>query len=203
MDFLTETYVDDAEFKNQDYANQEIKGKEVRDSVFKGCSFASAALKDCTFRGCRFVGCDLSMVSVKNSQLSNVEFVGCKLIGINWTEAIWEKGGLFRAVDFDDCSLNYSTFFGLKLPKLKLIKCIAREVDFGEADLTEGVFSHTDFMGSIFMHTDLTKADFVHAVNYTIPVKDNVVKGAKFSLPEAIALLRHLDIELVDPDDKV
>jgi len=50
-----------------------------------------------------------------------------------------------------------------------MIGCVAREVDFGGADLTEGVFTGTDFAGSIFTKTNLTEADFVGALSYNIP----------------------------------
>jgi hypothetical protein len=42
----------------------------------------------------------------------------------------------------------------------------------------------------------LTKADFRKAFNYGIDFKFNNLKKAKFSLPEAIALLTSLDIIL-------
>jgi uncharacterized protein YjbI with pentapeptide repeats len=138
-------------------------------------------------------------VHVKSSQFSSVQFEGCKVIGINWTEASWQKGGFFRLIDFHDCTLNYSSFFGLKLKGIKITQSTAREVDFGETDLTAGVFDHTDFSGSIFMHTDLTEADFTTATNYSISAKNNTLKKTKFALPEAMSLLYSLDIILVDP----
>ena len=47
-------------------------------------------------------------------------------------------------------------------------------------------------------NTVLEGADFSHARNYKIDVTKNRIKGAKFKLPDAIALLRSLDIVLVD-----
>lgn len=198
VDLLTNSYIEDAEFKGQDYAGKEIKFKEIIDTRFIRCAFPDAFFNECHFKNCLFEQCDLSMVRVKSSRFSSVQFENCKAIGINWTEASWEKGGFFRLIDFDNCALNYSSFFGLKLHKIKMIRCTALEADFGEADLTGAIFSHTDFSGSIFMHTNLTEADFVNATNYNISAKNNTIKKAKFSLPEAMSLLRSLDIVLVD-----
>lgn len=105
-------------------------------------------------------------------------------------------------IDFNDCSLNYSTFFGLKLNGIRITHCIAREVDFGEADLTRAVFDGTDLAGSLFMHTNLTEADFTKASNYSISAKHNQLMKTKFSLPEAMSLLYGLDIILVDPQNE-
>lgn len=200
MDLLADTYLDGAEFKGQDYAGKTIKFKEIIDTKFIRCTFTDAFFQECQFKNCAFSQCDLSMMRVKSSRFSDVTFEKCKAVGINWTEASWEKGGFFRLIDFDDCALNYSSFFGLKLSKMKVVKCAALEVDFGEADLTGADFAHTDFSGSIFMHTNLTDANFVHATNYNISAKSNTLKKTKFSLPEAMSLLRSLDIVLVDGD---
>lgn len=202
MDLLNDTYIENAEFKNLDYSKREIKFKELVDTSFTRCIFVESFFNECRFRNCQFTKCDLSMLHVKSSQFSSVQFEGCKAIGINWTEASWQKGGFFRLIDFNDCTLNYSTFFGLKLKSIKITKSIAREVDFGETDLTGGLFDGTNFSGSNFMHTDLTEADFTNATNYSISPKNNILKKTKFALPEAMSLLYNLDIIIVNPSNE-
>jgi len=198
MDLLHGPDIEGGRFKNLDYSKKTIKAKTIVDTTFTRCVFAEAVFQECLFHNCVFEKCDLSMLQVKNSQFTGVQFDSCKMMGINWTEAAWQKGGLLRPISFHDCTLNYASFFGLKLKDLKLTHCVAREVDFGEADLTGGVFAETDFAGSIFMHTNLTEADFTSAANYRISPSDNVLKKTKFSLPEAISLLYALDIILVE-----
>ena len=51
-------------------------------------------------------------------------------------------------------------------------------------------------MGTLFHNCDLSRSDFSGALNYSIDVRTNQVKQAKFSLPEAIALLQALDIRI-------
>jgi uncharacterized protein YjbI with pentapeptide repeats len=56
--------------------------------------------------------------------------------------------------------------------------------DFGKSDLT----------GSTFHNSNLSKANFIGAINYSINPLTNKLSKAKFSKPEALSLLDHLDI---------
>ncbi len=202
MNLLNDQVIEEAEFKNQDYSGAQLSFKEIDEVIFTRCNFANVVFNECQLRRCRFIGCDLSSIQVRHSRFADIQFEGCQMVGINWTEATWQKGGFFRLIDFDDCTLNYSSFFGLKLPKMKMLKCVAREVDFGEADLSESVFTDTDFSGAIFTRTNLTRADFTGARHYMINPQHNTLKKTKFALPEALNLLHGLDIILTDEDGK-
>ena len=120
------------------------------------------------------------------------------MVGINWSEASWPKRGLLRSIDLIRCAISHSTFIGLSLRRMQIAECLARDVDFTEADLSQADCRHTDFAQSRFLHTDLTKADFTGATNYAIAPNLNVLKKTKFSLPEAMSLLYGLDIILED-----
>ena len=102
------------------------------------------------------------------------------------------RGRIFK------CIINYSIFTDLDLGGTRIERCVAKEADFRGTNLAGANLSHTDFSGSFFKHTVLEGADFSHARNYRIDVNLNKLKGAKFMLPEAIALLRSLDIVLVE-----
>jgi len=49
-----------------------------------------------------------------------------------------------------------------------------------------------------FFNPNLTRADWRGARNYALRPIDNTLKKARFALPEAIALLYGLDLELDD-----
>jgi fluoroquinolone resistance protein len=98
------------------------------------------------------------------------------------------------SLEFEGCNVSYSNFFGLPVTRIALKDCVAREVEFGEADLSEAVFTGTDFQGAVFLHTNLTRAEFSGARNYAIDPTANTIKGAVFTLPEAVSLLRGFDI---------
>jgi len=97
---------------------------------------------------------------------------------------------------FINSQLDYSNFRFLKLAKIKMVKCQAKEVDFIETDLSGGDFRETDFEKSRFFKTNLSHADFKGARNYLIDPANNVLKKTRFSLPEAMGLLQGLDIIL-------
>lgn len=190
------------EFVNEHFKEVAYKGEEISneflDCTFSDCSFGEVLFKNCRFHDCVFSRCDLSLAKVVGSSFQNTRFEKSKVIGINWTLASWSKFLQKSPVHFYECVLDYSTFIGLSLKAIRIIECRARDVDFSEADLSEVDFSNTDLSGSHFRHTSLIKANFESASNYSIDVNLNEVSQARFSLPEAVSLLRSLDIVLVE-----
>lgn len=168
-----------------------IQNKEFENCVFEKCIFIECIFDNCRFIDCTFLGCSISAAKPFNSQFTSVVFKDSKVMGFDWT-----KAKNVRALHFERCDISYSNLSFLKLPELKLLECLAHEVNFNEADLSSGIFTKTDFLGSIFSHTNLTKADFRKAFNYGIDINFNILKKAQFSLPEATSLLTSLDIEL-------
>ncbi len=147
---------------------------------------------------CTFSGCDLSLTQIPKSNFTSAYFERTKFIGVDWARADWSRGNLGGPLSFSDCVLNYCTFIGLSLRGFACTDSLAREVDFREADLTNGDFSGTDLSGSIFMNTVLDGADFRAASNYNISPMENSISKAVFSLPEGISLLYSMDIQLED-----
>ncbi len=132
-----------------------------------------------------------------NSTFRDVVFEQSKVVGVNWTEATWGlKGGILNSITFEESTLNYSTFIGIGLRGIKIKKCVAKDVDFADADLTGADFRETDLTDSRFLHSNLTGADFRNARGYAISPTLNTLKKTQFSLPEAMALLYGLDIIL-------
>lgn len=166
-----------------------IKGVTFEECRFEDCSFITCKFEGCRFLGTTFSGCVLSAVVPMNSRFDEATFKNCKVIGIDWT-----RTAETRKLRFTDCQLNYSNFRFLALPGLKMERCEVKDADFIEAKLKGASFAGSDLEKSRFFKTDLTGADFRRAVNYSIDPGTNTLKGAKFSLPEAIALLESLDI---------
>jgi uncharacterized protein YjbI with pentapeptide repeats len=190
-------------YEDQRFEGLALGGETISFKEFEGCTFARCSFLETTFRNCRFVDCafhdcDLSLVRVQGCSFSNTKFEDSQLVGVNWTEASWPKRGLLRAIGFSRCALSHSTFLGLTLQQVTMAHCIAHDVDFAEADLSEADCRYTDFAGSRFLHTDLTGADFTGATEYAINASLNALKGAKFSLPEAMALLYGLEVVLTE-----
>lgn len=170
-------------------SGEKISGKEFEECTFTDCSFMECTFQKCKFISCTFQDCMFSVVTPTDSRFIEVRFRDSKVIGFDWTQAAH-----IHDISFERCRINYSSFRLLKLPKLKITDCEAKETDFTESDISEGVFTGTDFERSIFSKTILAKADFTGAKNYTIDVRHNTVKKAKFSIPEALSLLYSLDV---------
>jgi uncharacterized protein YjbI with pentapeptide repeats len=194
-----------AVYVNERFEAACLKGAELTDAEFHECAFARCALTEailrrCRFSHCTFQACDLSLARVLDSQFVAARFEGSKLIGVNWAEADWSALRLGSPLSFADCALSHSTFIGLDLPGLTVRDCAATNVDFREAHLARADFSGTDLAEALFQNTDLSGADLSAARNYRIVPGQNVLKGARFSLPEALALLYSMDIVLEDDE---
>jgi uncharacterized protein YjbI with pentapeptide repeats len=100
------------------------------------------------------------------------------------------------AVHFENCVLNISSFYQMKIKKTKFINTSLQEVDFTNTDLNSSLFDKCDLAGAVFHNTILEKADFKTAYNYSIDPAANKIKKARFSLPAVIGLLNSYDIEV-------
>lgn len=197
-DFNQQDVFLDVHFNKLNVAGQEFFDKEFDTCTFSGCNFSDVIFNKCKFYECKFEQCNLSMMNVKECSFFDVIFEECKIIGINWTKAAWPRIKLNSPFKFNKCILNNSSFFGLSLKEIVMCECKAKEVDFRESDCTEANFTYTDFAESLFGKTNLSAADFSEAINYNIDIFNNVIKKAKFTLPDAISLLKYLDIEIRD-----
>ncbi len=193
---------DEKEITERTFEGLMLKGAEISSRtfyacVFRGCDLTGASLRFCRFRDCRFESCNLSLVRAGASVFDGAVFKDSKLTGVNWTEADWKKLRLSGPPEFRGCVLTDCSFLGLKLGGAVFRDCLARETDFREADLSGADFSGTDLSGALFNGTDLRDADLSEARSYAIDPGKNRVKGARFSLPEAMSLLYCLDIKVV------
>jgi fluoroquinolone resistance protein len=191
-----ETLLDRSYFYRQTIKNVIISKRTLFDKEFEECTFSKISFTVCRFERCKFIDCKfnesiLSAIKPIDSVFRNVEFTNSKVIGLDWT--------MSKNIDsftFKSCQINYSNFRFLKLPKSKFFNCIAKDVDFTEADLSGSDFSGTDFENSRFFKTNLFGCDLRNAKNYYIDIKTNNIRKAKFSYPEALNLLGSLDIEV-------
>ena len=192
----TEKECTDVVFEGLDLKGKAVTARTFYGCLFRNCDFTGVTFKCCRFNDCRFESCNLSLAVVQGSSFSNTSFKDSKLAGVNWTEAAWPTLKLPAALEFTSCVLSDCNFLGLSLNGCKLTRCLAREADFRETDLSGADLTHTDFTGSLFGKTDLRGANLDQARNYAISVADNKVKDARFSMPEAMALLYCLDIKI-------
>lgn len=192
------TATEPSEWADETFRDLDRPGAVVRCSTFEDCRFEGCTLRETRFVECRFLDCtfeagDLSLVKFTDTRLAGVTFRGTKLVGVDWTLA----ASLARLC-FDGCALDYGTFVGLDLTEATLARSMAREAQFDDANLTRADCRESDFEGARFANTRLVGADLRGARNYAIDPRSCPVRGARFTLPEAVALLRGLEIRLED-----
>lgn len=184
----------DVVFEKIDHSEKRLSGKSFSSCTFVQCTFTKTIFSECTFEDCTFDRCDLSMIQVKGSTFSQIKLNGCKAIGILWFDIRIPFARHAFSLTCTDTNISYSSFFGMNLKKVKFSQCVAKEVDFSECNMQEAELRGCDLEGARFAGTDLTGADLRGAQNYQIDIQGTKVRGAKFSLPEATALLHSLGI---------
>jgi uncharacterized protein YjbI with pentapeptide repeats len=130
------------------------------------------------------------MVKMLQTTLNDAKFTDCKMLGINYEHC----NAFLFTVDFENCILNFSSFYKRVLKKTSFRNCSLQEVDFIESDLTGSVFDKCDMKDARFENTVLDKTDFRTAINYTIDPQVNKLKKTQFSLTGLPGLLSGYDI---------
>lgn len=97
---------------------------------------------------------------------------------------------------FENCQLNHSIFYKMKLGRTSFNNSQLQEVDFTEADLKKVPLCNCDLLNAIFNNTNLEKADLSKSKNYSINPEINKIKGAKFCFPDVAGLLDVYEIEI-------
>lgn len=167
---------------------------EYEACTFKHCDFSRADLSGFLFIDCEFFHCNLSLARLLKTTFNDVKFKDCKIIGIHLENC--NEFGL--SVDFENCILDHSSFYKMKLKKTSFRHTQLREVDLTDADLTAAIFHNCDLTGAKFENTILEKADFRTAFNYAIDPEASKIKKAKFSRAGLEGLLTKYDIDITD-----
>jgi len=183
---------EDKIFDSIDYAEKRLPTAAYIDCHFINCDFSKANISASDFIGCRFNGCNLSLAVVENTGLKDIAFKDCKMVGIDFSKC----SNFLFAVQFENCPLDYSSFYGKKMKKTIFRNCSLKEADFTETDLQMAIFSHCDLINTSFVQSNLEKADFRTARNYTFDPEINRMKKAKFSADGVIGLLAKFNLEI-------
>ncbi len=198
---LLESYTtyDDQTLDGVEFTSGQVYETEFDNCVFKGCDFQETEFMACRFNDCEFIDCNLNMITIKDCSFREVWFKQTKAVGINWLAADWPKLISASPINFQDSQLDYSTFIGLTLKKIKFNGCSLKDIEFSDADLSEADFRDAVLTSSRFNNTNLTKARFDGATDYKIDITRNRIGKTKFSVPEAYSLLHNIEqIILVD-----
>ena len=172
--------------------NVEKYAEEYENCVFKNCSFSESDVSSIKFMECRFENCDWSSAKLTDTCFREVAFKNCKMLGLRFEDC----NPLLLEFSFDDCVLDFSTFYGLTIRQTPFVNCSLKEVDFGTADLTGSVFRNSLLERVVFDRTNLEKVDFREAIRFEIDPSINKLKGALFGRENLSGLVSHLGIKI-------
>ncbi len=180
MSFFTEQI-----YKDLDYTKLPLSISEYEHCTFDQCNFSTLDLRGIHFENCTFRSCDMSNVKVPDVSFQHVKFEQCKMLGIHFHAS----NPFLLEFIFQNCQLDYCSFYNLKIKKSKFINCRLTEADFTQADLTASDFQGSDLSGAIFDRTITEKVDFRNALHYSIDPERNRVRGARFDMDGLPGLL--------------
>lgn len=178
-------------FSKANFKTSEL-AKEYEECQFDQCDFSTADLTDISFIECTFKDCDLSNAILSNTSFKDIVFDQCKMLGMHFNDC----NKFLLEMNFQDCVLNFSSFYQLKLRNVRFKNCQLQEVDFSSADLTNASFTNCDLLSALFDNTILEKADLRDSFNYSFDPEVNYIDKAKFSKESVIGLLSKYDISI-------
>lgn len=182
----------DAIFDKIDYKDNLLPAGEYENCQFTNCDFANSNLSSIKFIECRFTECNLSMVKTVKTVFNDCQFNNCKMLGIRFDQC----SEFALSFQFDNCTLNHSSFYTSKIRNTVFKNSALQEVDFTETDLTSAVIDNCNLADATFENTILEKADLRRSYNYSIDPEKNRVKKAKFSLSAVAGLLGKYQLDI-------
>lgn len=185
-------YYEDQVLEGLELTEENLNEKEFESCEFVRCDLSKSDLSGAVFIDCVFRDCNLSLVKLKEAAFKTVDLFDCKIVGVDFGKC----SDFLFAVSFQNCQLDYSSFFQKKLKATRFADCSLKESDFTSADLTSAVFHNCDLMKASFVQSNLEKTDFRTAFNYSLDPELNRVKGAKFSHAGIAGLLGKYDIKI-------
>lgn len=189
---MDKSYTQDKTFQGITFSIENPAKGDYENCSFINCSFAESDLSRINFIECKFMNCDFSMAKVNNTGFQSATFKNCKLLGLILSDC----NKFLLSANFDDCILNLSSFYKLKIKGTKFKNCNLREVDFTETDLTGSSFDNCDLAGALFNNTLLEKVDFLTSYNFSIDPEINQIKKAKFSMASIVGLLDKYNLDI-------
>lgn len=183
---------EDTKFSSVDFSKYNIAGCLFENCFFESCRFNEITLNKCTFNSCVFSECEIVLTKFANTTLNEAAFLNCKLTGVNLSDC--NDFGL--SLEFNGSILDYVVISGKKLKKTDFTACRINNSDFTDIDFKESDFSETIFENTAFRNCNLEKCDFRTSSGYEIDPALNVIRNARFTLPEAQSFLLFLGIKI-------
>ena len=188
-------------YEGETFRGLSLSGEAVENLSFRECEFVDSVfsgvtVRNSSFRSCRFTRCRIELPHGFSTSMQNLEIDGCFLSGVQWFE--FSSGNRYVPLfaSLTDTTMRYAVFSEMKLRGFSFAGLRITDSTFADCDLAETSFRDMDLTGTEFYRCDLTEADFRDAVGYRIDVLNSKVRGARFSLPDAVGLLSGLGVRI-------
>lgn len=189
---MERVYIEEKSFARIDFTGIPLPKGDYEHCVYTNCNFSGTDLSGISFSECEFTGCNLSMARLNKTAFKDITFKACKLLGLHFEEC----DDFLISFAFEDCNLNLSSFYKLKIKKTLFRNSSLHEIDLTETNLNNSVFDNCDLAKARFDHTILEGVDLRTSYNYSIDPEINSIKKAKFSMAGIIGLLDKYDIKI-------
>jgi uncharacterized protein YjbI with pentapeptide repeats len=187
-------YFTEAQYDSMIFGRDEMNLKEFEGCIFSHCDFTACNFIGITFIDCIFNHCNFDSSKINHTAFRTVHFKECSIIDVNF--AMCDK--LIFEIHFENCKLDFSKFYTLKIKGTDFSNCSLIAVDFMKANLTGVLFDRCDLYKAVFVDTILEKTDFRTSFNYTLDPEKNKFKKTAFSLENLKGLLAKHEIVVVD-----
>ncbi|MCP4869106.1 MAG: pentapeptide repeat-containing protein [Proteobacteria bacterium] len=177
-------------FDGLDLRGGRLERVELLDCVISDSQLSEATLDSCSFEDVTFRRCDLSVVQLGGTAFRGVKFDECKLTGLDWSRA----QDLTFEVSFHDCVLDFSSFQGVRLRKLRIEGGRAHNVIFADSDLRAARLGYVDLAGAQFTGNDLRGTDLSTSVNVVLEPRTNRLHKTKLPVDAALKHLKQMGI---------
>ncbi len=167
---------------------------EFENCIFKKCEAVEIDFSRKIFVDCEFINCNLTGVKLGQTAFKNCRFNTCKLMGLHF----FNCNTFLLEFHFQDCTLDLSSFYGLKIPKTQFKSCRLHEVDFTNAELKASIFGGSSLTSALFDNTNVELCDFRYTENLNLNPTLNYIKKAVFDKQSAMGLLHALPIIIKD-----
>ena len=183
-------YYAQKEYHKVRFTSEALSKSDFDTCRFVHCDFSDLAIHSSEFLECEFEDCNWSNTKVRGVSFKEVTFTACKVLGVKFSEA---DPFLFKA-DFENCQLNYSSFYRVAMAGFEFKNCELVAVDFTGANLTASTFENCLLNQAVFEESKLEKVNFVTAQGLSLDLDKNRVKGALFSKDQLEGVLRKYQI---------
>ncbi len=181
-------------FENTEFTSLFKESTEFENCTFKKCIGAEIDFSRKVFQDCEFIDCNLSGIKLDQAAFKNCTFRSCKLLGLHF----FNCNTFLLEFNFIECTLDLSSFYGLKIPKTQFVSCRLKEVDFSNTDLKGSLFKGSNLASTMFDNTNVELCDFRNTENLNLSPNINQIKKAIFDNQSAMGLLHSLQIVIKD-----